>query len=157
RVLTCKPVYFTPRGRLNRNRLVLLASILLGVALALIMVVVGVFRSLSNRQASSPRSHIVPLGYCHASDIKPCIVSFSLDPENQMLVNILIPSGYADFYLMISNDSEENKYECQKLQDFPNNVSCMGKQLYPGPQLHFALISTLTGQTFAKGDFAIIG
>jgi hypothetical protein len=142
---------------LNRNRLIILGSILLGVVLICIIAGVAAFRFLSNRKASSARSHIVPLGYCNASDIKPCIVSFSLDADNQMLVNILIPSGYSDFYLTISSDSEQNKYECQKLQDFPNNVSCTGKQMYPGPQLHFTLISTLTGQTFAKGDFSIIG
>jgi hypothetical protein len=141
---------------LNRNRLIL-GSILLGIVLVCIIAGVAAFRFLSNRKQSTPRSHVVPLGYCSANDIKPCIVSFSLDANNQMLVNLLVPSGYADFYLTISSDSEENKYECQKLPDFPTNVACTGKQMYPGPQLHFVLISTLTGQTFAIGDFAIIG
>jgi hypothetical protein len=142
---------------LSRNRLIIAGSILLGVVLIGIIALVGIFRFLSNRKASNPRSHLVPLGYCNASDIKPCIVSFSVDADSQMLVNILIPAGYADFYLTIRSDSTENKYECEKLQDFPNNVTCTGPQMYPGPQLHFALISTLTGQTFAQGDFAIIG
>lgn len=142
---------------MSRNRLILLGSILLGVVLISIIALVGIFRFLSNRQAGNARSHIVPLGYCTASDIKPCIVSFSVDSDNQMLVNILIPAGYSDFYLTISSDSAENKYECERLPDFPNNVTCTGAQMYPGPQLHFLLISTLTGQTFAKGDFAIIG
>lgn len=141
---------------MNRNRWII-ASILLGIVLVCIFAVVGISRLLSNNKASSSRSHIVLLGYCTASDIKPCIVSFSVDADNQMLVNILVPSGYADFYLTISSDSAENKYQCEKLQDFPNNVTCTGPQMVPGPQLHFTLISTLTGQTFAKGDFAIIG
>ena len=142
---------------MSRNRLMIIGSILLGVVLISIIALIGIFRLLNNRQASNPRSHIVPLGYCTASDIKPCIVSFSVDSDNQMLVNILIPAGYSDFYLTISSDNGENKYECEKLQDFPNNVTCTGAQMYLGPQLHFTLISTLTGQTFAKGDFAIIG
>jgi hypothetical protein len=135
----------------------IIGGIVLGIVI-LILAVLGLFRLRdSPKQQVSPRSHIVKLGYCNPGGVKPCLVSFSLDAENRMLVNLLIPAGYADFYMTISGESEENQYECKKLEEFPTHVTCTGKPMYPGAKLHFTLISTATGQTFAKGDFTMIG
>jgi hypothetical protein len=101
---------------------------------------------------------VTNLTYCNSDGIKPCIESFSVDADGNMLVSVLTPdSSYPDFYLTISNDTASNKYECQKVEDFPTNVSCTGQQMNPGAPLQFTLTSIEGNIVLAEGKFAIIG
>ena len=146
---------------MGRNRLIAGIGIVVisFVCIALIAAGIGVFRFVTRQtEENSQRSRIVELGYCSSSNLKPCVVSFSRDAENGMLVNILTPaSSYADFYLIISGGGEENRYECQKVRDFPRNVYCTGRQMYPGLPLRFTLFALEDSQILGRGNFSIIG
>jgi len=104
------------------------------------------------------RAPVAELAYCNSDNLKPCIVSFSVDADSNMLVNMLIPTAsYPDFYLTISKDNIANKYECQPVDDFPTNIYCTGIEMYPGEALQFTLFAVDDDTVLAEGKFAIIG
>lgn len=144
---------------MNRNHLI---AGLAAVALLCILNMAGIgnllLREMNKPAPASKRVLVTELSYCGANDIKPCIVSFRLDTDNNMLVNILTPdSSYPDFYLKINNAYEENLYQCRRAKDVPFQVECIGREMYPGESLHFVLISSSDERVLAEGNFAIIG
>jgi len=127
-----------------------------------IVLVVGGIGFLLSRLRTQPKAHqrtpILQLAYCNSNNLKPCIVSFSLDADGRMLVNLLTPSKtYPDFYLTISNNATKNRYECQQVEDFPTNVYCIGTEMYPGETLQFTINALEDDQVLAEGEFTIIG
>ena len=143
---------------MNRKRLIVGVAIFVIVAF-ITLCGLGVQWWRKNRQ---PQAHqrlpISDLVYCNSQNLKPCIVSFGLDADGKMLVNLLIPaSPYPDFYLTITNTSATNKYKCQPVKDFPTNIYCTGSEMYPGETLQFTLFSTADNSVLAEGKFAIIG
>ncbi len=113
---------------------------------------------LKTQPQAQKRALISELVYCNSNNLKPCIVSFSMDADGNMLVNLLTPAAsYSDFYLTISNASVENRYECQPVDDFPTHIYCTGSEMYPGETLQFTLFSTEDDTVLAEGAFAIIG
>jgi hypothetical protein len=142
----------------DRKRLTIGAAILITLAL-FVMAGVGVQSWRKNHQPEAHQKMLVStLAYCGPDSAKPCVESFSVDADGNMLVNLLTPTlSYPDFYLTISKDSVTNNYECQKVEGSPTNAYCTGKEMYPGEALQFAL-ATLEGDTvLAEGKFAIIG
>jgi len=133
-------------------------SIAVGLVALLIAGVVYLLVRLKNQPQARQRTLISELVYCNSHDLRPCIVSFSVDADGNMVVNLLIPaSNYPDFYLTISNSDVTNRYECQQVEDFPTNVYCTGVEMNLGEPLQFNIIA-LEGETIlAEGNFAIIG
>ena len=48
-------------------------------------------------------------------------------------------------------------YECEEVEDLPNTVRCIGRELFPGELMKFTLIAEGDEQVLAEGQFAIIG
>lgn len=141
---------------MNRKKLVIVISMFA----ILIMTGIGfLFTRLKNNQPQAhPRVLVSSLGYCNSDSIKPCIVSFSVDGDGNMLINIITPTWYYPaFYLTISNDSIKNTYECHKVTGFPTNLYCTGAQMYPGEAFQFNLIAIKEVRVLAEGKIAIIG
>ena len=143
---------------MNRKKLIA-GLVILGV---LFVLVIGGIGFLISRLRTQPRAQqrelITKLVYCNSQDLKPCIVSFSLDADRKMLVNLVIPSEtYPDFYLTISNSTTEHRYDCQQVEDFPTNIYCTGAEMYPGEVLQFTIYSIKDDAVLAEGQFAIIG
>jgi len=137
---------------------------IVGIAVAVVLVVLVIagggylLSRLKNQPQAQQRVLIAELVYCNSHDLRPCIVSFSVDGDGNMLVNLLIPaSTYPDFYLTISNGVVENRYECQQMEDFPTNVYCTGVEMPPGEPLQFNIIALEDETILAEGNFAIIG
>jgi|GEM_PF-217766 len=141
--------------RLSRNQLIIGIS---AAVVLLLLIGIGLFLLFDRKPEAGSKLPVLELGYCDAGDIRPCIVSFSLDADNQMLVNLLTPTAsYPDFYLIISTDSEENRYECTRMVGFPTHVYCTGKQMSPGLMLNFSLFAVKDDHLLAQGTFSIIG
>jgi len=149
---------FQPEVSVNRKKMIVGAAIL---AVFLILSIAGIgflFSRLKPQPQAKQRPLISELVYCNSHDIKPCIVSFSLDADGNMLVNMLTPSAsYPNFYLTVSDGSVENRYECQQVEDFPTNVYCTGVEMLPGEALQFTLFALEDDSVLAEGSFAIIG
>lgn len=142
-------------NRVDRNRLI--AGVAIAVAL-IVLLVYGLVQRRKEQPRASQRSPLSEVAYCSAEDVRPCIVSFSLDSDGNMLVNILTPeTSFPAFYLKIIHEEGESIYECQKVEEFPENVYCIGEQMQVGKILQFLMISTSEGALLAEGKFAIIG
>jgi hypothetical protein len=129
-----------------------------------ILLVVGVMFVLNNRPKDPVEtSQDVPvsiLAYCTEQQVKPCVVSFSLDANDNMLVNILLPDqSFPDFYLTIrrSANESESMYPCQRVKEAVNNAYCTGDIMPPGETLHLKLISIKEAILLAEGDLSILG
>ena len=139
----------------DRNRLIAGAAI---AAVLIILVVYGLFQRQTEPPRASQRAPLSELGYCSSEDIRPCVVSFSLDSDGNMLVNILTPEdSFPAFYLKIIHEAGESIYECQKVKKFPETVYCIGEEMQVGEILQFLIISTREDSLLAEGNFAIIG
>jgi hypothetical protein len=139
----------------DRNRLIAGAAI--AVAL-IILFIYGLIQWRTGQQHAGQRSPLPELAYCSSDDVRPCIVSFSLDSDGKMLVNVLTPgTSFPAFYLKIIYEEGESLYECQKVKKFPENVYCVGEEMQVGQLLQFLMISTSDDVLLAEGSFAIIG
>lgn len=143
---------------MNRKRLIIGVAILITVVF-ITLCGLGIQWWRKNHQPQAHQRQLISsLTYCGSSDVKPCIVSFSVDANGNMLVSVLTPdSSYPDFYLTIGADNVVNNYKCEKVKDFPTSVTCTGIEMYPGATLQFTLISLEDNTVLAEGEFAIIG
>ncbi|HEY3476719.1 MAG TPA: hypothetical protein VGK56_19025 [Anaerolineales bacterium] len=149
---------FYEGDHLNQNRLT--AGI--GLFVLLILIVIGVVllsRELDSRQTQvSWREPVPALGYCDSEQNTPCIVSFNLDSNGEMLVNILTEgSSFPAFYLKIRHSEGESIYPCQTLAGFSSSVYCIGKALAMGEELQFFIHAIDDNRLLAQGNFSIIG
>jgi hypothetical protein len=144
---------------MKRNTLIAVILILV----AFTALILGDHYGLITRSGSDPSAIVrrwptVPLGYCNAANIKPCIVSFNRMEEGGMEVGILLPSTtYPDFYLMVRRGGGPITYACEKADALQLNAYCTGVELLPGEPLHFMLIALGENTLLAEGQFAIIG
>jgi len=142
----------------NRKKTILGITIAVVLVVLVIAGVVYLFSRFKTHPQAKQRALISELVYCNSHDLRPCIVSFSVDADGNMLVNLLIPaSDYPDFYLTISSSDVTNRYECQQVEDFPTNIYCTGAEMYPGEPLQFNIIALEDETILAEGNFAIIG
>jgi hypothetical protein len=139
----------------DRNRLI--AGVTIAVVL-IILIVYGLVQWRGEQPRASQRSPLLEVAYCSSEEVRPCIVSFSLDSDGNMLVNILTPeTSFPAFYLKIVHKDGESLYECQKVKNFPENVYCIGETMPVGEVLQFLLISKRDELLLAEGKFSIIG
>ena len=143
---------------MNRKKMIVGISIAVGLVVLVIAGVIYLLVRLKTQPQARQRTLISELVYCNSHDLRPCIVSFSVDADGNMVVNLLIPaSNYPDFYLTISNNDVTNRYECQQVEDFPTNIYCTGVAMNLGEPLQFNIIALEDETILAEGNFAIIG
>jgi hypothetical protein len=112
----------------------------------------------SGRASVDRRFPLQRLSYCSSDQVTPCIVSFSLDSNGNMLVSFLTTGAfYPDFYLKIKQDENEHIYNCQKVNKFSTNVYCTGAVLPLGEVFQFSIFSLKEEVLLAEGNLSIIG
>lgn len=140
---------------MNPNRLVVGVAIFVAIS---ILLGYGLLKLRPEQPRASQRAPIAGLGYCDSNDVRPCIVSFSLDSDGNMLVNVLVPgTSFPKFYLKIAHAKGESMYECKKVEGFPANFYCIGQEMHPGEKLQFMIFSREGDILIAEGDFTIVG
>lgn len=143
---------------MNQKQLILGSCIF-----ALLVIVIGSGSFLFNRWKSGQsgvgqRLPLQRLSYCSSDQVTPCIVSFSVDSDGNMLVNFLTAGAfYPDFYLKIKRGEEQHIYVCQKVNKFATSVYCTGAAMPLGEVLQFSIFSINEDVLLAEGNFAIIG
>jgi hypothetical protein len=141
----------------NRNRYTAGAA----VSVLLILIIVGLIllrAELQGRQTQvNQREPLPDLAYCDSDQVTPCIVSFSRDANDRMLVNILANSSFPDFYLKIVHSQGESIYQCRDVERFSTSVYCTGRALPLGEVFEFYLLSVDDNSVLAQGNFSIIG
>ena len=82
-----------------------------------------------NERETRPLSVAANLASCDADPSALCVVSFSADNLNRLVINFQLPyEGYPAFYLKTRYDDSVNVYSCQALEDAPTRVSCTGNR-----------------------------
>ena len=130
--------------------------------IVIVLFTIGIIFLLNKRSGepteavtNAPVSNLV---YCNDDQVKPCIVSFGIDADGNMLVNLLLPDiSFPRFYLKIVRGEEDVLYECRRVISAPNNAYCIGSMLAPGETLHLMFLSTIDDSLLAQGDLPIIG
>ena len=145
-----------------RNQQRWLITVVALLVILLILVVIGLIRSIPGRGSSDPqlghRSPAAKLAYCQPEDTQLCIVSFGQIEGGDMLVNFQLPSTiYPPFTLVINRYGVETAYECRRTKGFLGGVTCSGPSQVPGEILQFKVILLRDGTLIAEGKFAIIG
>ena len=140
---------------MDRNRLIA------GVSIAVLLIILlgyGLVQRQKGEPRANQRSPLAELAYCSVENVRPCIVSFSLDSAGNMLVNILTSGAdFPAFYLKIIHEAGESIYECQKVKNFPANLYCTGEKMQVGKIFQFLLVSKSDETLLAEGNFAIVG
>lgn len=109
-------------------------------------------------QASDNDAPAAELVYCADEQSRPCVVSFSADARDNMIINLLLPDrSFPRFSLRITRGSAETTYACQRLTGAVNNAYCYGPKQPPGERLTLKLISTGSETLLAQGSLSIIG
>jgi hypothetical protein len=142
----------------NHNRLIVGLVIFAAVIILMISGAVILLREWNGGQAKvSQRVPIPSLRYCSSDQARPCILSFHLDSDGNMLINMLIERSSPGFYVKINYPSGENIYQCRNTKGSSASVSCIGKAMPVGEVLQFLLISKKEDILLAEGRFPIIG
>lgn len=143
---------------MNRKRLIA------GAALLVILMILCIFGSSlllkewkSNRGQVGHRIPLAGLGYCSSQQVRPCILSFNLNPGGGMLINVLVRGSTPDFYVKVKHDAGEEAYECRHAGLYSTRILCTGKTMPVGKTMSFRLVSIEEDATLAEGSFPIIG
>jgi hypothetical protein len=151
-------VGFVKEDYVNRNRLIVGLVIL---AVFLTLVISGSIilrRQWNSRQAQTgQREPLQSLSYCSSNQLRPCVLSFSIDAAGSMVINILTDRRAANIYLKAEQGERETIYTCQTVEGFSTNLLCTGEKLPVGEALSFVIVSTEEGVALAEGTFPIIG
>jgi hypothetical protein len=126
---------------------------------AALLVVLGLsVLPFKKQPRANHRSPISSLGYCSAANLRPCIVSFSLNPNGKMLVNILTSeTPLPKFYLKITHSKGESRYACKPAKGYVTTIYCTGEAMHPGETLQFVIASIKGNTVLAEGSFSIVG
>ncbi|MBI4762270.1 MAG: hypothetical protein ACOYYF_11960 [Chloroflexota bacterium] len=134
--------------------------IIAGIVLALVIVGLLLFPKAQPNipPAASAGTPPVELVYCSNEPLAPCVVSFSVDAWDNMLVNLLLPDlSFPPFYLTIARGGVETAYPCQRVSYALNTAYCAGPKQPPGEPLTLRLIASKDQTLFAEGNLSIIG
>ena len=144
---------------MNRKRMIIEGAAL-GLLFALVLLLLARWYIGQTDQPAEvdQNTPVLDLGYCNDEQIKPCVVSFGLDVDGNMLVNILIPDlTFPGFYLEVTRGEISVSYKCRRITATPKNAYCIGEKLPPGEALQLKLISTRDSTLLAQGTLSIIG
>jgi len=143
----------------NRNRwIAAIIALLVILMLVCISSSIAAMRQWQGRQG--PVDQRVPLpgiSYCSSRQIKPCVLSFNLNPEGNMVINLLVNGSLQNFQVKIRHEADERLYECKKPGRYSNSATCTGEAVAVGQPVELLLVSTEDNSTLAAGRFAIIG
>ena len=125
----------------------------------LVIILLGLMGTALLRWASSDSNDRVALKitYCGSSPEELCILSFSRDLEENMVINLFVPDpDFPDFYLKIKRAAAESVYECQKSEEVPSDVYCFGPLIGLQEKMEISLISKADDQLLASGKLTLL-
>lgn len=144
----------------NRSRLIAIIAVLL-VLMIVVVYSAGKFQGSDVKVKHSQigaRHPASALPYCSIDQSDLCVLSFGQIVNGPMRVDFLAPNAdYPEFILKVVNNGLESTYECQSLEETPENIYCTGIVQAPGAVLELSLFSKKDNALLAKGTFSLIG
>jgi len=129
----------------------------------LILAAVGIILAFMDREPQPStqqykQGSIMELNYCNETEARPCVVSFGINKNNEMLVNILTSGvSFPRFDLFIISGGENFQYNCRQVDVSLYAVYCTGRQFLPGDQIFIRLVAINLNEILAEGNISIIG
>lgn len=151
-------VGFAKEDYVNRNRLIA-GFVILAVFTSLVIIgSVILIRSWNSKPAETgQREPLAGLSYCSSRQLRPCVLSFSLDENGNMIINMLADRQATNVYLKVRQGERETIYPCEKVQGFSSSLACTGAKMPVGEAFSFVVVSTEADIALAEGTFPIIG
>ena len=142
----------------NRNQLIVgLFTLAVFLTLAIFGSIL-LLRQWNSRQAETgQREPLQGLSYCSSNQLRPCVLSFSLDPTGRMVINLLTDRRATNIHLKVEQGEHETVYPCQTTEGFSTSLACTGEKLPVGEALSFVIVSNAEDVALAEGTFPIIG
>ena len=143
----------------NRNRLIAIVAVLIVLTIVIVYSIAKTQRSnVVKRSQVGSRYPASALSYCSMDQSHLCVMSFGQIVNGPMRVDFLAPDAdYPEFVLKVINNGVESTYECQSLEEMPENIYCTGMVQPPGAILELSLFSKKDNTFLAKGTFSVIG
>ena len=114
---------------MDKKRLLIILAAAGIVGLLVCVFAVTLIGRYLNERETRPLSVVANLASCDADPSALCVVSFSADNLNRLVINFQLPyEDYPAFYLKTRYDDSVNVYSCQALEDAPTRVSCTGNR-----------------------------
>lgn len=142
----------------NKKRLI--ASVTFLIVLLIVTVYLAGRSLVSNMKRSQVGSRYPAsaLTYCSMDPSHLCVFSFGQVVNGPMRVDLLAPNAdYPEFVLKMENNGKESIYDCQSLEEAPENIYCTGAVQAPGATLQLSLLSKSDDALLARGTFSLIG
>jgi len=108
------------------------------------------------RQPVDPTAEPILFEYCGADLVDFCVLSFGRDGDGNTIVNLFVPEKkFSAFYLNVIKATGESRFECDKSEDEPTSVYCIGGPVNLNERIEIRLLSKRGDQTLARGRFTI--
>lgn len=139
----------------SKKQWLFLAATLLVPALICIALLAG-FWMTSLRNRAIPAVEPATMDYCGADLEDLCVLSFGRDGDGNTIINLFVPRKKLPvFYLTIKRRNSESLYVCDKSDDIPNTVWCVGEPLSLEERVEIDVVSKQDDQLLARGRFTI--
>jgi hypothetical protein len=133
--------------------LVILVFVILTISASALLL-----REWNNRQAVTGHREPLPaLNYCAPDRATPCVLSFNIDSDGDLVIRLLSNRSVPDFDLQIRREDGLSTYDCRKGARFSTSVTCTGDAVPVGESLEFLVVSRYEKRLLAEGTFPIIG
>jgi len=142
----------------NKKRLIAAITVLIVLVLVTVYLAGRSLPSNIERSQVGSRYPASALTYCSMDPSHLCVFSFGQVVNGPMRVDLLAPNAdYPEFVLKINNNGMESVYDCQSLEEAPENIYCTGTVQAPGATLQLSLLSKRDDALLAEGTFSVIG
>ncbi|MBI5962419.1 MAG: hypothetical protein HY863_02995 [Chloroflexi bacterium] len=99
---------------------------------------------------------IVDITLCDVNASELCVVTFGIDPMDNMVINFQLPDAdYPLFYVKAANRGNVNTYPCEVITDEPTSVYCSGTRAPLGESIDMEVYTTDGDKLLARGKFLV--
>lgn len=127
-------------------------------ALPLVLLVLVIAGTACRPPAAHPEPAPTPLPLARCDDNSGiiCLVTFGVEPPNEMLVAIHVAlGGFKEIRTEIVYDGSRADYPCRSSAEFPGNFHCTGPQVPLGSRIRVEVFTAGTRIILAAGEFTL--
>lgn len=125
-------------------------------ALVLLTLCVWALFPSKDETPDGPVEPPMTFGYCGAELTELCILSFGRDANGNSIINLFVPDrDFPDFYLNINRLADEIIYVCQRNENTPTSILCMGDVINLGERVEINIMATEKYHLLAQGTFTL--
>ena len=142
------------RQYFNEHRLPIVGTLVGVFILSVATLLWIVFKPNTDSPEAAPEP--VRLEYCGAELEQPCVLSFGRDGDGNTIINLFVPKKqFPAFYLKVSRVTGESMYDCDRYEEIPTTVYCIGSPINLDERIEISILSKADDVLLAKGRFTM--